>query len=204
MSAVLFDLDRTLIDLQSFTDYEAALADVRAIVGAWDEPSPIDGWEGPTSTALGLLAALTGDPRWAEVSDAIERHEMAGVDQSVAMPGLDEILATSERLPRAVVTSLAPKAARAALDYHGVRIDVLVARSSELRPKPAPDQLLEACRQLRVHHADAIMIGDTPNDHAAAVSAGCGFTGVTNHGPNTFAENVEVFAGLSELARRVE
>lgn len=34
IEAVLFDLDRTLVELQTYTDYVVALADVEALVGA--------------------------------------------------------------------------------------------------------------------------------------------------------------------------
>jgi phosphoglycolate phosphatase-like HAD superfamily hydrolase len=205
MSAILFDLDRTLIDVQTHTDYPAALRDVEAVVGAWDDPpTPPTGWDGPTRRAMGILVALSGDDRWSQVSDLIKRHELAGVEASEAMPGLAEILEASARLPRAVVTLLPPGAARAALDRHGVEIEVVIGRRPDLRPKPAPDQLLEACRRLGVHHADAIMIGDSTWDHAAAVAAGCGFTGLTNHGPNEFPDGVEVFPDLAALADRVE
>lgn len=205
MSAILFDLDRTLVDVQTHTDYGAALADVESLIGAWDDPpTPATGWDEPTRRAMGILVALSGDERWKQVSDTIERHELAAIDRSVAMPGLEAVLESSERLPRAVVTLLPPVAARAALDRHGVHIEIVVGRRSDLRPKPAPDQLLEACRQLAVHPGDAIMIGDSTWDHAAAVAAGCGFTGLTNHGPNEFPEEVEVFDDLTELATRIE
>jgi phosphoglycolate phosphatase-like HAD superfamily hydrolase len=153
---------------------------------------------------MGILVALSGDPRWAEVSDTIERHELAAIERSTAMPGLTEMLELSSRLPRAVVTLLPPGAARAALARHGVEIDIVIGRRPDLRPKPAPDQLIEACQRLGVHHADAIMIGDSTWDHAAAVAAGCGFTGVTNHGPNEFPDDVEVYADLLELSDRIE
>lgn len=205
MSAVLFDLDRTLIDVQSFTDYEAALVDVEAFIGDWDDPpTPATGWDGPTRRAMGILVALSGDTRWEAVSQTIERHELAGVNRSVAMPGLKAVLEATERLPRAVVTLLPPAAAQKALDRHGVRIEVVIGRTPDLKPKPAPDQLLEACSRLGVHHADAVMIGDSTWDHAAAVSAGCGFTGLTNHGPNEFPEAVETYDDLTELAARME
>ena len=35
--ALLLDLDRTLVDLQSFTNYAAALADVQELVGEWSD-----------------------------------------------------------------------------------------------------------------------------------------------------------------------
>ena len=44
--AVLLDLDRSLIHLQSFTNYEAALHDVRQLVGSWsDAEVPDTDWD---------------------------------------------------------------------------------------------------------------------------------------------------------------
>lgn len=204
MSAILFDLDRTLVDVQSYTDYSVALADVEALIGTWeDPPTPATGWDGPTRRCMGILVALSGDDRWQEVSDVIERHEVAAIERSHAMPGLSAALAATERLPRAVVTLLPPNAARAALDRHGISIEHVVGRRSDLRPKPAPDQLLEACRLLGVHRADAIMIGDSTWDQQAAEAAGCGFAGLTNGGPSEFPAGVETIDDLEELASRL-
>lgn len=198
------DLDRTLIDVQSYTDYNTALADVESVIGSWeDTPTPPTGWDGPTRTCMGILVALSGDPRWEQVSKVIERHEMLAIERSQPMPGLAEALDMTERLPRAVVTLLPPGTARAVLELHSVDIEVLVGRRPELRPKPAPDQLLEAAQMLGVHHADAIMIGDSTWDYEAAKAAGCGFTGITNHGPNEFPADVEVIPDLYELAARL-
>ncbi len=204
MSAILFDLDRTLVDVQSYTDYGAALADVESLIGMWEDlPTPATEWDTPTRRCMGILVTLSGDDRWQGVSDVIERHEMAAIERSHAMPGLAAALLATERLPRAVVTLLPPPAARAALDRHGIAIEHVVGRRPDLRPKPAPDQLLEACRLLGVHRADAIMIGDSTWDQQAAEAAGCGFTGLTNGGRSEFPEGVETIDDLDELVARL-
>lgn len=203
MTAVLFDLDRTLVDVQSFTDYRAALADVEAVVSGWtDPPTPATGWDGPTRRAMAVLVALSGDPRWQAVSDVIERHELAAVPRSVKMPAVEAALEVVDRDAVAVVTLLPEGAARAALRHHHIDLDVLVPRRSDLRPKPAPDQLLEACRLVGVSPADAIMVGDSTWDEAAARAAGIGFVGVTNGGVSEFPAGVptiETLAGLAEV-----
>ena len=62
---LLLDLDRTLVDLQSFTDYSAALADVRTLVGEWsDADVPETDWDRPTQACMSVLHSLLGDPRW--------------------------------------------------------------------------------------------------------------------------------------------
>ena len=177
--AVLFDLDRTLIDLQSYTDYGAALADVEALIGAWDDvATPATDWDQPTIRCMSILFALSGDRHWQEVSDLIATHELAAVPSSRPMPRLADALARSRHLLTAVVTLVAEIPARTVLSRHGVDIPVVVPRRPHLRPKPAADQVQEACRLLGVVPAEAVMIGDSTWDAGAASAAGCGFLGV--------------------------
>ena len=209
MQAVLFDLDRTLIDLQTYTDYGAALEDTESMIGSWDDPpAPETDWDAPTQRCMSILVALSGDPRWSEVSEAIAAHETAAVAASHTMPRLEEALVRVQGTPRAVVTLVAEAPARAVLARHGVDIPVLVPRRPDLRPKPAADQLLEACRLLGVAPSRTVMIGDSTWDAEAAASAGCGFVGVaaTEDGATRFGCGVatgdDLVAAL-ELASRV-
>lgn len=208
MQAVLFDLDRTLIDLQTYTDYGAAWEDTESMIGSWDDlPTPETDWDAPTQRCMSILVALSGDPRWSEVSEAIAVHEMAAVAASHAMPRLKEALELGQGIPRAVVTLVAEAPARAVLARHGVDIPVLVPRRPDLRPKPAADQLLEACRLLGVAPLGTVMIGDSTWDAGAAANAGCGFVGVaaTEDGATRFGRGVTTGSDLVaalELARR--
>ena len=209
MEAVLFDLDRTLIDLQTYTDYGAAWEDTESLVGSWDDlPTPETDWDAPTQHCMSILVALSGDPRWSGVSKAIAAHEMAAVGRSHAMPRLGEALELARGTPRAVVTLVAEAPARAVLARHGVDIPVLVPRRPDLRPKPAADQLLDACRLLGVAPSRAVMIGDSTWDAEAAANAGCGFVGVaaTEDGAARFGPGAITGGDLVvalELASRV-
>ena len=179
MEAVLFDLDRTLIDLQTYTDYGTALEDVESMIGSWDDPpAPETDWDAPTQRCMSILVSLSGDPRWSEVSETIAVHEMAAVSSSHAMPRLQEALELASGVPRAVVTLVGETPARAVLARHGVEIPTVVPRLPHLRPKPAADQLLEACRLLDADPSATVMIGDSTWDAEAAGRAGCGFVGV--------------------------
>lgn len=191
MTPILFDLDRTLIDVQTYTDYGAAMNEVESLLGGWsDPPTPPTGWDHPTRRAMGVLVALTGDSRWQQVSDLIESYERAAVERSVMMPGVGEALAATRPNPRAVVTLLPPETARVVLRHHGldayIDLDLLVGRRTDLAAKPAPDQLLEGCRLLGVEPTETVMIGDSTWDAVAAEAAGCGFVGVTNGGASEF------------------
>lgn len=199
MKALLFDLDRTLIDVQSFTDYAAALSEVEALIGGWaDPPTPPTGWDGPTRRCMGVLTALSGDQRWEAVSRLIEQHEMAAVVHSRPMPSLEAAVQMGIGLPCAVVTLLPDTVARVALRLHRVPIGTVVPRRAGRRPKPAPDQLVAACAQLGVEPSQSVMIGDSSWDEQAAIGAGCRFVGVTNGGLSEFSTSAAVAGDLLE------
>lgn len=177
----LLDLDRTLIDAQSFTDYCTALADLQAwLADLPDVEVPTTGWAKCTTGAMRTLFALAGTPRWQEASDLVERHELLGAERSIAMPHLHEFLDRIAGAPRAIVTLCPERAARRMLEKHGVTADVLVARRADLAPKPAPDQVLAALAALGATPDEALMIGDSTWDLAAARAAGVPFVGLTN------------------------
>lgn len=206
VGALLFDLDRTLVDLQSYTDYAAARHDVENLIEfRVDESTPATDWDTPTQQCMSVLVALSGDPRWEEVSGLIAAHEMRAVTRSHPMPRLPEALSASAHLPRAVVTLLAEEPARASLRRHGVDIPVLVPRRADLRPKPAPDQIIEACRLLGADPAEAVMIGDSSWDAQSAANAGCRFVGVaaTAEGASRFGQGAVIADDLFQALEKV-
>jgi len=117
------------------------------------------------------------------------------------MPGLETLIEAVVNRPVAVVTLVGPRATEQALSTHRVPFATIVARRSDLRPKPAPDQLIEACRILEIPPSDVTMIGDSTWDMKAANAAGIGFIGITNHRPSEFGAEVRVAANLFELSR---
>ncbi len=177
--AILFDLDRTLVDLQNHTDYAAALDDLRVLLDGWAEFTVLDAdWDAPTLECMAILVALSGDPRWPAASEAVAVHERAAIPSSRAMPGLRELVSACEGRPYAVVTLLAPDVARDVLDFHGFPVDVIVGRDPRIRAKPHGDGLIVAAERLGVDVAQCVMIGDSTWDHAAAMEAGASFIGV--------------------------
>jgi phosphoglycolate phosphatase len=201
VKALLLDLDRTLIDIQSYTDYAAALEDLTRELGEVAEVEvPATGWDSPTIRCMQILVALAGRPEWERASDLIERRELAALPSSQAMPGLGELFETlSGGLPVAVVTLLGPNATSQVLEMHGVDVPVTVPRRPDLRPKPAPDQLLEACRRLGVKPGETVMVGDSTWDQEAAAAAGAGFIGVTNSRPSEFPPGTKTVSDLGGL-----
>ncbi len=196
---ILFDLDRTLVDVQSFTDYGAAWADLSRQGLTAAAQLPETGWDAPTLRCMGALAAWSGDERWNTVSRMIEKHESAAVPRSVLMPGVTEALGAVGDRRVSVVTLMGPTAARASLARHGIPIHRVVGRRSDLAPKPAPDQLLAACSELGVGPSEALMVGDSTWDAVAAEAAGADFIGVTNGADSEFDPGTEVISSLTEL-----
>jgi phosphoglycolate phosphatase len=181
---LLLDLDRTLVNVEPFIDYCAALAEIREILPDWDAPSPDQAWGACTRTAMALLAAHVGHPSWLVASDAVEQYELAGAAASTPMPGLAAFAARLDPARTAVVTLLTDAAARLALARHAVpEPAAVVGRRLGLRPKPAPDGIEAALAALRAAPAAAVMVGDSEVDEAAARSAGVRFVGITNGRP---------------------
>ena len=194
--AYLFDLDRTLVDLQSFTDYAAALRDVSALVGEQEGAAVPDAdWDAPTLSTMAILVALAGDERWGAASRAVASHERAAIPQSIAMPGLESLDDALAGAPRAVVTLLPEDGARDVLAHHGIHIDVIVGRHPLIPAKPSGAGLVVAAERLGVPVSECVMIGDSTWDHAAAVDAGASFIGVPVSS-TAFASDVPVAQGL--------
>lgn len=187
--AVLLDLDRTLVDLQSFTDYDAAWAEVRGLVDPLlAESGPVTGWTSSTRACMSVISALPAGDLWQRVSGIIESYERSAVARSVSMPGAQDFLTALAARPRAVVTLLPDTVAREVLAAHRLEVAVVIGRDPGIRPKPSGDGLRVALSRLGVDAARAVMVGDSTWDAGAAADAGVRFVGV--HAPE------EEFAGL--------
>ena len=203
---LLLDLDRTLVDLQSFTDYAAALADAQSIAGQVASVDvPETDWDRPTQACMSLLNALAGSPAWIEASASIARYERAAIPQAQVMPTVLDTLEILRGHPVAVVTLLPADVSVEVLQFCGIQVgagaevDLVIGRDPGMRPKPHPDGLQAACQALGRSCGEATMIGDSTWDRDAAWAAGSAFIGVpatgTDLGPGvtlarTFAEAV--------------
>ncbi len=204
-SALLLDLDRTLLDVEPYVDYCAALAELRRLFPDEAVSSVDRAWGSCTRTAMAILAARAGDPAWPTASAVVERYELAGVERCRPMPGLDVFLARIDPSRTAIVTLLTERAALRALERHGApRPAVVVGRSAERRPKPAPDPILAALGVLGAEPSEAVMVGDSEVDEAAARSAGVRFVGLTNgRASHGFGPGTVVVGDLLEAAARL-
>ena len=199
MTALLLDLDRTLVDVQTFTDYESAVDDVQRALGPVDLIGvPETEWRSATRTAMAMLVALSGDAdRWQLASDLIERHERHAVTGATAMPGLDAFLNATQHRARSIVTLMGPGAMDMVCERFRIDVATRVGRSADLAPKPAPDQVARACLLLGIDPGDAVMLGDSTWDAGAAAAAGAGFIGITNGRPSEFGQGTMVVEDLT-------
>lgn len=184
LSAVLFDLDGTLLD--TVADIAAALnrtllehgcdplaeSDVRRLIG---RGSPI-----LIERALGLQGRKFGEADQAAMLERFFHHcgelEESNESGTQPYPGAAGSLRTLHEagLRTAVVTNKQRRFADALLRRLGLAgwIDAVIGGDSCPRRKPDPQPLIFACESLHVPPSESLMVGDSVNDVEAARAAG--------------------------------
>jgi phosphoglycolate phosphatase len=176
IDGVVFDLDGTLIDSEKAICAAASLAfgDVGCDV---DEAAVADHLGAPLDE---LFAHFVPVPHAAQREHFIARylhhHEEHPDRNPPALPGVVAGLShlRDRGFPLAVGTT--KPTARAVLQLQACGLDGFFRHvqgtDPPLRPKPAPDVIVVACRTLGIAPARAVMVGDTARDVGAARAAG--------------------------------
>ena len=206
MRAVLFDIDGTLVD-SNYLHIDAwtrALAEVGVPTDAWRIHRGI----GMDSSKL--LAEVLGNQQ-DELGDAAKyahtRHYAALEDRLRAFDGARELL--RELHSRALTVVLATSAPgeelqklRACLDVEDA-LDAVTSSEDVDEAKPDPDIVRVALDKAGVAASEAIFVGDTVWDAAAAGRAGVDFVGVLSGGISAAelreAGAVTVYRDVAEL-----
>ncbi len=199
VGAVLLDLDKTLVNVEDYTDYCSALRELESRGFVPRVAGPDTYWGGCTKRVMDVLLSLEGEA-WETASGIVERYEMWGAASSTPMPYLREFLEVVKDVPKAVVTLLSPRPTAYVLERHGVAVDVVVARERGIRPKPHPDPVLKALEKLGVKPSEAVMVGDSEWDEAAASAAGVTFVAVTNGRPRHRFKTIYIAENLQGAA----
>src|SRR5690554_5374395 len=177
-TAVLFDLDGTLID--SAPDLIAALDFVRGELGLPPTPDRVALRAQVSRGAAGLIS--TGLPELDETARETARNGL--LDYYGAHPwvhsrlfeGVGELLDTLTRrgFKLGVVTNKIARFAEPVLAAAGIadRFGSLVAGDQVARSKPHPEPVLAACRELGVAPESALFLGDDRRDVQAGQAAG--------------------------------
>ncbi len=179
-SAVIFDLDGTLVDSAG----EIALA-LNRVLGELGLPSmarkDVEGLIGRGVHSLVERALKQLGAQETHVAAAVERFEQhyaatVGTDATLfagVQPGL--ALLARARIPMGVVTNKPRYFTEQLLRQLGVDglFAAVIAGDDGIKRKPAGDMLLAAARELGSDIDSALMIGDSDNDILAARDAGC-------------------------------
>jgi 2-phosphoglycolate phosphatase len=172
--AVLFDFDGTLVD--SYPAITASVNHVRAAHGLLPlGESEVRRFVGHGPAYL-LEHTVVGCDFDADFARYRAHHPSVLRSGTRLLPGAAEVLMTLKRDGCFTgICSNKPRAfTRELLGYLGIASDVDVVRGPEdvPRPKPAPDMLLSAMRQLDIPAAWTLYVGDMTVDISTARAAG--------------------------------
>ena len=178
IAGIVFDCDGVLFESRA-----ANLAYYNAVLAQFDEPpvtpdQPERAHLCHTAASPEVFRVLLGEERRAtalEVASQLDFRRF--IPEMTPEPGLVEALSElAARYPLAVATnrggSMREILTHFALDDY---FRAVVTSRDVPRPKPYPDMLLEAARQLRLAPANLLFVGDSELDQAAAVAAGMRF-----------------------------
>ena len=184
LSAVLFDLDGTLLD--TVADIALALnrtlAEYACQALAEDEVRRMIGRGSPIliERALAAQGRRVDEAAQAGMLERFFHHygelERSDQDRAQPYPGAAESLRAlhGADLRTGVVTNKQHRFAAALLKRVGLAqwVDVVVGGDTCARRKPDPQPLLFACASLQAAPADSLMVGDSVHDVQAARAAG--------------------------------
>jgi pyrophosphatase PpaX len=172
--AVLFDLDGTLVDTVPFI-----LAAVRhAFEGAGRCPTDAEWIAGIGTPLRAQLASFARRPE--DVEPLFERYRAFWLEHHDArtrpFPGAVDVVAglAGRGHPVGIVTAKIEQGARRTLGHTGLLpfAGAIVGADSCANAKPHPEPVLLALARLGAAPRDAILVGDSPHDLAAAKAAG--------------------------------
>ncbi|TMR97430.1 HAD family hydrolase [Nonomuraea basaltis] len=173
-SAVVFDLDGTLVDTMMSVP-TAYAGTIRALGGPAVTPEDVVAAWHLGSTPV-VLAHFLGRPASAEDLNSFYRHLDVAVAAVRPFPGVADMIGALSRAghPLGVFTSATRRATTLMLAIAGLAelFTVVVCGDEIGRPKPAPEGLELACRLLGVTATDAIYVGDADVDLECARRAG--------------------------------
>ncbi len=178
VSAVLFDLDGTLID--SAPDLGAAADQMRVARGLPSLPLA-DYRHMAGAGARGMLGIAFGigveDPNFEAMREEFfQNYEACMTQRTLAFDGVAELIAQLEaqNMPWGVVTNKSSRFTDPLTRTMSLfaRAQAIISGDTTPHTKPHPEPLLEAARRLNVHPAQCVYVGDDERDVIAGLAAG--------------------------------
>jgi beta-phosphoglucomutase-like phosphatase (HAD superfamily) len=193
LRAVLFDLDGVLVDSR-----EAWFRTVQAAARRFRVP-PVERDKFDAGFGQGVDADMRDFFPGCKQPDIERFYEDHLLDFHDVVAADSEARTTLLRLrelgiPRGVVTNTPTFLARDILACVGLLglIDVTVGAGEGRRSKPEPDVVVAACNDLELSPLHAMVVGDSPFDEQAALTAGSQFFGLRMPGRDSAHSLAEV------------
>lgn len=179
-SLLLFDLDGTLTDTHQliFDSFNFVL---RKYKSTEMTPKEILSYFGPPEEVClkNMLGTEDFDSVWEDFLDYYGSH----LNESTVFVGVKELLQSLKASGKlvGVFTAKGTRTTELTLEYHGMKglFDIIVTGSLVKNHKPNPEGVNLALSRLSISPSRAVVIGDSPSDYKAAVSAGTDFIAVT-------------------------
>jgi len=172
MKAVLFDLDGTLTDtFELWYHSVASLVKKHAGKKLSKEEYEQKYWGADSRTKIRKL--ITEEPERVEKLYAeLQKLLLDNIKLVKTFPGVPETLkALSENYRLAVISNSSMKFLEAQLKQTGT-MKYFSAKIADAKPKPDPEGILKACKELGVSVKEAVFVGDSQYDAGAGKNAG--------------------------------
>ncbi len=198
-SAVVFDLDGTLVDSRG--DIIGACLHMLAQHGRPAlPPETIAGFVGDGARLLVARASNLSpdDPALAPLLETyLTFYAAHNHDQTVLMTGAIETLEALSELPLALCTYKPRASTDPLLDHLDLRrrFRIVIAGEDIARHKPHPDPLLEIARRLGIPTPNIVMVGDGPQDVECGRRAGAITVGI----PGPFLPRSRLLASRPDI-----
>lgn len=185
IGCVIFDLDRTLVNLSDFVDWgrtrglvvQAYLLEgvpenlIRRFRGKGLIPLLVN----MNEELLKIFPRERAEEIQAKAYGSMEKRELEGVPSTQLMPGCPQVLhwLKGRGVKRGIVSFNSGLVVDKILNLHGLSlpVDAVVARDTRYRMKPHPDQFLLCLEKLGCKPENGIAVGDSPWDMTAAKEA---------------------------------
>ncbi len=176
VSLIIFDLDGTLVDtsLDITAALNYAIAPYALSEVSVAETIPLVG-EGSSALIEKMLKTKAPDIDFATVRSRFGAYYTDHIaDHAVPYPGVPEALAELSAIRKAVVSNKMEALSVGVLDALGLlrHFDYVSGADTSAERKPSPVPVLDVLSRFAVQPADALFVGDSVYDMAAARAAG--------------------------------